>query len=222
VSRSTSREISLAKNTKIADLEPYFKDIARTLARQKFEKKYAEAEEILKLVGAGVFLAASLVAPGLSRLAGSLIYNSQEKEAWKRFNLPYLKRTLNRLERQKLVTTRIENGQQIVEITEVGKRRILRLALNETTIKKPASWDGYWRLVSYDIPKQLTPQREVLAEYLKVWGFYPFHQSVYLHAYPCEKQIEFLREYLGIGRYVRILKVAKIENDQLFRDFFGV
>jgi len=41
-------------------------------------------------------------------------------------------------------------------------------------------------------------------------------------AYPCIKEVAFLREYLGIGEMVRLFDVGKIENDQNFRDFFGV
>jgi DNA-binding transcriptional regulator PaaX len=77
-------------------------------------------------------------------------------------------------------------------------------------------------LVSYDIPGNLKALRKTFREYLCLWGFFPLHESVLLHAYPCEKQVEFLREYLGVGEYVRIFMVSKIENDRLFRDFFGI
>jgi hypothetical protein len=221
MSRKLVLESKLARNVEAANLEPYFIDIAKTLSKEKFNRKYAEAEEILKLVGAGVFLAAAVVAPNLPKVLKPL-WNKEEWGAWKRFNIPYLKRTISRLEKQKLVVVRTDGGSQVVEITESGKRRVLRLALNELTVKKPSSWDGYWRIVSYDIPEVYADLRVVFQNYLKAWGFYPFHQSMYLQAYPCERQVEFLREYLGIGKYVRILKVVRIENDRLFRDFFSV
>lgn len=64
--------------------------------------------------------------------------------------------------------------------------------------------------------------RNIFRDYLHAWGFYPLHESVFLHAYPCFKQVEFLREYLGISEYVRFFIVAKIENDSLFHDFFDL
>ncbi len=200
--------------------------LARTLAKQIdkeiFDKKYAPVADVLAMVGAGAFLAASVVAPGLPRAVKLLSSPNKEREAWKRFNISYLKRTLERLERQKLIETETTKNGQIVKITDAGRRRILKYSLEQLEIKKPSSWDRKWRLVSYDIPSDLRHRRDVLRAYLEAWGFYPLHESVYLHAYPCEKEIEFLRSYLRIHECVRILTVAKIENDALFRDFFDI
>ncbi len=172
--------------------------LARTLTKQIdkeiFDKKYAKAADVLALVGAGAFLAASVVAPGLPR-AVKLLSNPGERKSWKRFNIPLLKRTLERLERQKLIETKTTKDGQIVKITDAGRRRILKYSLEQLEIKKPKSWDRKWRLVSYDIPADLRSRRDVLRAYLEAWGFYPLQESVYLHAYPCEKEIEFLRAY---------------------------
>lgn len=206
--------------------EKHIEEIARTLTKQInkeiFEEKYAPIAEILKLVGTGAFLAASFAVPNLPRALKPFLYNKEEYYAWKRFNIPYLKRTLERLKGQKLVVVKEKEGVQTVEITDAGRRRILRYALDELAVEKPRFWDGRWRLVSYDIPIKLSHQRRIFTEYLKAWGFYPLHQSVYLHAYPCEKQVEFLREYLRIGEFIRIFKLSQIENDRIFRVFFGI
>lgn len=205
-----------------------FEDISKTLAKQIdkeiFTKKYAPVADILKLVGAGLFVASALVIPNLP-LALKPFLDHQKKEeskVWKRFNIPYLKRTLERLEKQKLVEIDEADGMQIVKITGIGQSRILKYALDELAVEKPKIWNGKWTLISYDIPNNLRTQREILQEYLKAWGFYPLHESVFLHAYPCDKQVEFLRSYLGIGKNVRIFSVSKIENDEVFKDFFGV
>jgi len=201
-------------------------DIAKMLSKkidqEVFERKYAPTKEILKLVGAGVFLAASIAIPNLPLVLKPFLSNDKEFEAWKRFNIPYLKRTLYRLEKQRCVEIGEKDGAQVVSITDRGKKRILKFVFDELEVDKPKSWDRKWRLVSYDIPASLKNVRNIVREYLKAWGFYSLHESVFLHAYPCEKQVEFLREYLGIAEFVRIFRVAEIENDKLFRDFFGV
>lgn len=202
------------------------RSIAQSLARQIdkeiFEKKYMPAIDILKLVGAGAFLTASIAIPILPMALKPFLRENNDYESWKRFNIPYLKRTLHRLEKQKLIETSEENNYQIVKITERGKRRILRASLDELAVQKPKIWDGRWRMISYDIPEHLKGLRKVFREYLRAWGFYPLQESVFLHAYPCLNQVEFLREYLGIAEYVRVFSVSKIENDSLFRDFFGI
>lgn len=198
------------------------KTLVRQVASELREKKYAGTKDVLELVGAGAFLAASLVAPKFSTVFKSLIKDRDASEPWRRFNIPYLKRTLHRLEKQKLVTISQENGVGVVEITDSGRHKILRFSLDTIEIKAPRSWDNTWRLVSYDIPDALRDLRKQIMEYLKAWGFYQLQESVYLHAYPCEKEVEFLREYLQAGKYIRIFVVKSIEYDQPFRDFFGL
>lgn len=200
------------------------KVLSKQIDREIFERKYTPVKEILKLVGIGIFMAGSLVMPNLP-LALKPLLNKQKKDeyaVWKRFNIPYLRRSLHRLEKQKLVEIGEENGIQVVKITNQGKKKMIKMALDELAVEKPKIWDGRWRLVSFDLPERLANTRKVLVEYLKAWGFYQLHESVYLHAYPCLKQVEFLRDYLRVGEYVRIMTVARIENDKLFRDFFGV
>ncbi len=198
--------------------------LGKQIEKQIFERKYTPVKEILKLVGVGVFIAGSIVMPNLPLALKPLIdkQRKSEYEVWKRFNIPYLKRSLHRLEKQKLVEITEENGMQVVKITSQGKKRLVKMALDELSVEKPRIWDGKWRLVSFDLPEKLSSTRKILVEYLKAWGFYPLHESVYLHAYSCFKQIEFLREYLGVGEYVRMFTVTEIENDKLFKDFFGV
>lgn len=224
-------KIKRKKKTRIEDLplpktgNSYIEDIAKTLSRQIdkeiLRKKYATPSAILKLVGTGAFLAASAAIPNLPHILKPLL-NENEYEAWKRFNIPYLKRTLKRLEKQKLVIIKEEGNFQIVEITDTGRKRVLKYAINELVIEKPKFWDRKWRLISYDIPIKNKSLGKVFREYLRAWGFYPLHESVFLHAYPCEKQVEFLREYLGISEYVQIFQVSAIENNKLFKEFFGV
>jgi len=203
-------------------VEEIASSLTRQIERQAFDRKYASAKTVLKLVGAGIFLAASFAMPNLPLALKPFLNKEDDYEIWKRFNISYLKRTLRRLENQNLVEIGEEGGEQVVKITNAGKRKILKFAIDEIKIEKPKMWDGIWRMVSYDIPKNQEGVRKVFREYLKIWRFYPFHESLFLHAYSCEKQVEFLREYLGIGKHVRIIQVFKIENDKLFRDFFDV
>lgn len=224
IKKKRKRKSPLFSSDPIRDdlIENVANSLARKINKEEFERKYASVKTVLTFVGVGVFLVASIAMPNLPLALKPFLANNDEREAWKRFNIPYLKRTLRRLEQQKLVEIGNENGIQFVKITEAGKRKILKYAIDELTVEKPKTWDGHWWLVSYDIPSDMKSVRHFFRENLVVWGFYPLHESVFLHAYSCEKQIEFLREYLGIGEYVRIFRVSAIENDSVFREFFGV
>ncbi len=198
------------------------KILSKQIDKEIFERKYAPVREVLKLVGMGAFLAMSIAIPNLPLAIKPFLKDENEFDVWKRFNIPYLKRTIHRLEKQKLVEITAENGKQIVKITKNGQQKILKVALEELTIKKPKVWDHRWRLISFDLPEKLAKTRKIFVDYLRAWGFYPLHKSVYLHAYPCLNEVDLLREYLDISKYVREFIVIKIENDALFTDFFGV
>lgn len=206
----------------IRNTDKIARSLAKKIDREEFERKTAPVKDVLALVGAGAFVAASVALPGLPMALKPFLKNPYDPKAWKRFNLLYLKRTLERLEKDKFIEISEKNGKQQVTISERGRHRILKFALDEISIDKPKHWDGTWRLVSYDVPEHLREQRTVFRNYLRSWGFYPLHESAFLHAYPCTNEITFLREYLRIGKYVRIFYVSAIENDTLFRDFFGI
>lgn len=221
IKKSYIEDLPISKTFE-SSIDTIAQSLSKQIDKEVFNKKHAHTAEILKLIGAGALLATSIAIPNLPKILKPFLEDKDEYEVWKRFNIPYLKRTLKRLEKEKLVQIKDDKDHQIVEITNRGRRRILKYALDELAIGKPKFWDGKWRLISYDIPGRYKGLRKVFREYLRNWGFYPLHESVFLHAYPCGKQVEFLREYLGLGEYVRFFSVSRIENDKLFRDFFGV
>jgi DNA-binding PadR family transcriptional regulator len=210
-------------NLKEHQIETIAKALTKQVAEEISENKYIPIKVVLLLASLGVFTAATLAIPTLPAVLKPFLATSKKDyEVWKRFNIPYLKRILNRLHAQKLIEIGEENDMQIVRITEVGKRRILRYSLDKIVIQKPKKWDKKWRLVSYDIPLKFENLRNRFREYLRAWGFFPYQESVFIHAYTCEKQVDFLREYFGISEHVRILIATKIEHDTPFRKFFGI
>lgn len=196
--------------------------LSKQIDKEVFSRRYAPAKEVLKLIGAGVFLAASFTLPTLPMVLKPFLKNKTEYDIWKRFNIPYLKRTIQRLEKQRLIEIENIKGAQSIKITSQGRQKIVKMALDDLSVVKPARWNGKWTLVSFDLPEVFSNERKALVEYLRAWGFYPLHKSVYLHAWRCFEQVDFLRDYLGVREYVRLFAVSDIENDRLFREHFGI
>lgn len=193
------------------------KFLIKKITEETKETRFLGAKKILALVAGGVLSFLDWYPKNWPYLKDPEAY-----EVTKRFNIPYLKRILRRLEKQKLVEVKEERGKQIVKITDAGRVKILKYAIDEIKLKEPKKWDGYWWLVSYDLPEEMGHLRNLIRRYFLSWGFYPIHKSVYLHAYPCWNEIEFLREYFGVREYIKVFKVEKIENDRIFREFFGI
>lgn len=186
------------------------------------DDRYEKYQKILLLLAGGAMLATVLAMPNTIRLFKGFLRDKSDWDGWKMFNENYLRRTLRRLAAQKLVEIEEKDGVGIVKLTEQGRTKLLKFGLESLSISKPSRWDGKWRLVFYDVSEIKKETRERLRRYLLAAGFFLLQDSVYLHAYPCEKEVEFLRHYLGVAGEVRMIIADKIENDQQFRDYFGV
>jgi len=191
-------------------------------ARSKRDDRYAKLQKIMLLLAGGTALATAFVMPGTARLLKYFAKDESEWKEWKMFNEKYLRRTIRNLEAKKLVEIQDNGNYGVVKLTENGQKKVLKFGLESLTINKPERWNGRWTLVFYDVLHGRKAVRERLRHYLLCAGFYQLQESVYLHAYPCEKEVDFLRHFLGIAGEVRIIFADKIENDQIFRDYFGV
>lgn len=188
----------------------------------KSDERYAKMRTIMLLLARGSMLAFVLAAPGTARLLKNFSSDNSDWKEWKMFNRTYLRRTIKKLEAKKLVEIENNGTRAVVKLTENGQKKVLKFGLESLVISKPERWDGRWTLVFYDVVHGKKTVRERLRHYLHCAGFYQLQESVYLHAYPCEKEVDFLRHFLGVAGEVRIIFADKIENDQIFRDYFGV
>ncbi len=203
--------------------------LAELLLRQMEQEKrcrgYASVKRVLAFLGVGTVISLSLlVSPTALMLAKPFVDEKRKRDydSWKQLNASYLKRTIGRLRKEKLVKIIERGGEQIVELTNNGKRRIIKYSLENLSIEKPHSWDGRWRLVLYDVPHQRRQLRDVFRQTLKNLGFYQLQESVWLYPYSCEPQITFLREYYDVGNDVLYLVATRIENDASYCTYFGL
>lgn len=190
-------------------------------------KDYPTTKELLYLLGAGVLLTAAILAPGVGIAAGQIVrwkkrydWENSQKE-WKKFNENFLRRNLKRLHEQKVIEIIQENNQEVVRLTNKGQTKYLRYRFEELSLKGNR-WDGRWRLVIYDINRLKRAAQDSFRRTLKQIRFYPLQKSVYLTPYPCQQQIEYLRQYFDLGEEVLLLEVSKLENEKFFKEYFGV
>lgn len=195
---------------------------------EKNSEKSPRVKDILELLGKGILLSSLFLFPGAG-LGIKAIYDFYEKtnknkelREWKKFNLPRLRYILKRLHRQKIIQITQENEYTIVKLTEKGNLRILKYKLEEMTIQRTNKWDGRWRMVLYDIKKFKRREQEAIRRILNQLEFLQLQKSVYLTPYQCEKEITFLREYFGVSTEVLYVIVQKIENEEVYRSYFGI
>lgn len=211
---TSSSSIEESQLTKIALL------LTEKFARERREQKWAKARDILVLLAKGALLTTALIAPKTALATHHLFEEEKDWDAWKRFNPSYLRYALKRLEKQKTVEIIEERNMQVVKLTTKGKKKIVKYAISELEIKKPKTWDRKWRVVVYDISNSQKQLQVFIRETLKNLGFFAMQESVYIYPYPCFDEIEFLREYYGLGSQIQYLLVTQIENDELYKTYF--
>lgn len=177
-----------------------------------------KVKDVLKLLAAGVVLTTVVLFPGIAALGPVIkeIQERRERKEWDKFNLWRLRQVTKRLEKQKVVE--ITHG--IVKITDRGRRKLLKFNLDNIEIKRKT--DGKWRLIIYDVANLKRSQSEFFRETLKKLNFLRLQKSVYVTPFICDDEIEYLRQLFDIGSEVLILKVAGIENEQVYKRYFGI
>lgn len=186
-------------------------------------KKDPKIKDVLSLLGVGAFLAGSILIPGLPLVAKPFIDTKRKKEAneWKRFNTWRLKQVVKRLQAQKYIEVAETSDGHVVRITEKGKQRLLQYDLGTLSITNK-KLDGKWRIIIYDVQDAHRSSRDLFRKTLRKLDFFQLQKSVYLTPYPCNDEIEYLRQVCSIGTEVIVLTVSGLENEQAYKEYFGI
>jgi len=173
------------------------------------------AKEILKKLAIGAILTTGLALPNIVQLLDFFgVTKSAEKFK--------ILRAIWGMKRRKLVRIYEKNGVDVVEITELGKKKVLSYDLEKIKITRQKKWDGYWRLVIFDIPEKNKKARKALSKKLNDMEFFPFQKSVFVCPFECANEIEFVAEFFGVKKYVKRILVKEIENDEFLRSFYNL
>ncbi|MBI3384940.1 hypothetical protein HY030_01970 [Candidatus Gottesmanbacteria bacterium] len=180
-------------------------------------KKFLSQENLLNILRLGGLLTVAILAPNSLRILKPLFLNEKEREEY----YPYsVSNAATKLWRKGLVEVKETNQGYAVKLTVKGQEKILQFELNSLEIKIPKIWDGKWRMVFFDIPERLKKQRNFICKKLKEMNFYSMQESVFIHPFPCENEIEFIREVIGVPHDVKIGTLEKVENDEELRRIF--
>ncbi|MFA5157829.1 MAG: CRISPR-associated endonuclease Cas2 [Patescibacteria group bacterium] len=163
---------------------------------------------VLKL-GTPFFRSSSIYRHSAVSLLGEIDCAQQELEN----KIRYLKST-------GYIKTFSENKEEYIELTRKGLDRVNKISHERMTIDRQKIWDGKWRIVIYDIPKDKSSERDQLRRFLTRSGFLKIQESVYVFPFPCTEEIEWIVNEFGIKGYVEIfIAIAVVAEDKLIKKF---
>lgn len=140
---------------------------------------------------------------------------------WKNIPEANIRRAINSLYASKLVgTTANQDGTVTLFLTDRGKKTALTYNVNTMKIKRPATWDGKWRVVVSDIPEKKKKARTAFRDHLLRIGFYPLQRSVFVCPFECRNEVEYIIELHQIRPYVRAMIVETIDNEFHLKHLF--
>lgn len=170
--------------------------------------------DVLKVLAVGSVIVGTAVLPALPMVLVGAV------RLWKDVNKTDLGRIIKRLEKQEMLLIREKDGKVSLEITEKGRRRILEYDFENITLKAKRR-DGKWRLIIFDIPEGKKRSREAFRSKLLQIGCVRWQDSVFVSAFPCKEEVDFLCHYLEISDYVTLAVLGEIERGEelLFKDY---
>jgi DNA-binding transcriptional regulator PaaX len=132
------------------------------------------------------------------------------------------RKTLYEMRRKKMVKMYYKNGEEIIEITEKGKKRLLKYEFDDIKIRIPKKWDGLWRIVIFDIPEKRKKARDAVNIKLKDLGFYPIQKSTFIFPYECRNEIDFVAEHFFARKYINYIVAGEIDNSDKLKKIFKI
>ncbi len=175
-------------------------------------------KELLYFLHVGAGVAFALSSPiGVSGLYRGLS-TYYKREGFER----KLYERLHYLRRKELVR-RVQVGDEVkIILTDEGNRRVLRANVRSLSISLQKPWDRKWRLVFFDIPERKRVGRDALRNKLRELGFLMINHSVWVHPYPCEKEVDFVAAFFGMQQYVHLATTESLTNDRVLRKKFNI
>ena len=182
------------------------------------EKIISISQTVLLVVGAAGFIATAAVAPNAIQL---FKHFGPLKKDWK-IKTYELNLNINRLIERGLIKIKEDRTHEFLEITDKGKRVLLKYKLEGLSKERPKNWDKKYRVVIFDIAEQNRKTRDKLRIMLRSFGFICLQGSVWVYPYHCEEIISLLKEYLHLGTQVVYMTVDSIENDRWLKKSFDL
>jgi phenylacetic acid degradation operon negative regulatory protein len=174
-----------------------------------------KTQEVLQVLAVGAIVISTAFIPSIPIAAAALI------KEWKKYNTKDIGRIIKRLEKQEMISIHQEGDLIRLDISDKGKRRLLEYDFENIQLKTKKR-DGKWRLVIFDIPEEKKNTRDVFRRKLLQLGLEHLQDSIFVSAFPCKDEIDFLCNFMEISDYVTLVCVDHIERgEQLIFKPFG-
>ena len=123
-------------------------------------------KKIFLLLTAGASLALLRSPKGYFKVVSDL------PKEWRKIKHDYLRNCIREFYNDRLIDFKEQaDGSCHIILSDIGKRKVLKMNIDTMVVKRPGFWDGKWRVVVFDIPERNKNARNALRQKLKDLGF---------------------------------------------------
>ena len=131
-----------------------------------------------------------------------------------------IRRAVMELDKRKVIRIYRKNGEDVIEMLEKGKKRLLRYKFDDIHITPPKWWDKKWRIVIFDFPSRYEMSRKMFRYKINQLGFFQYQKSVFIIPYECKDEVFFVASYLHLERYVKYIVAESIDDEAKLKNIF--
>lgn len=178
----------------------------------KNETTSAIIDEIIRLAAGGFYISSALLAPGsaigLAKPLDALLKLLDERKV-SRDKRVELRRIIYYMKEQGYLAGEYEHG---LQLTSKARKRLAKADSDVRHITPQPVWDGWWRIIIYDIPENMKSARQILNRRLRLYGCFELQQSVLITPFPCAEDISKLAVQYGVEKYMSYFEAKNLAN----------
>ncbi|MFZ1249630.1 MAG: hypothetical protein WAQ24_04915 [Candidatus Saccharimonadales bacterium] len=172
-------------------------------------------DEIIRYGVLGAVVTTGLLTPGilqaLDKPFGKLIKILDTRE-YERQARRETQRVIRYMKQQGLLAGNYEHG---LQVTEKARKRLARSEFRDRQVRALQQWDGYWRIVLYDVPEDQKSARDALGHQLRRFGCFQLQKSTWITPFPCRDDIVQISTHYGVDSYVTYFEAVNLDNEKV-------
>ncbi|PIS15233.1 hypothetical protein COT63_01080 [Candidatus Shapirobacteria bacterium CG09_land_8_20_14_0_10_38_17] len=124
------------------------------------------------------------------------------------YKLTNFQANTNRMIRTGYMEKIVKDGEPYLRLSNMGKNVIAR---DFPFLKfRNKNWDGYWRVISYDIPEKFKGSRHSLQEKLKELGFGMLQKSIYISPHNIAEDLQEYIENNNLKDFAAVMVAKRV------------
>jgi CRISPR-associated endonuclease Cas2 len=145
------------------------------------------------------------------------------KKDWDLLNTQQFTPSIEALVRSGLITCEPKADSTLrVRLTKTGWQKARGYQCDDFTVERPKQWDGYWHVVTFDIPVRQNRARNALRFQLKRLGFVELQRSVFAFPYEAREVIDRIAALFDVFDGVVYMRVSEISHEAKLKKYFRV